>query len=167
TVTDIRSEEASDNSVPDLCRIRIDRRFCPQETEDELIAEIRRIAGENDCKIKVPIYRQKSHTGVLMEGKKYFPGWLVDEEDPLVIAARKTTAVTRGKQSPVGTWRFSTNGVSTMGRHGIPTIGFGPGREEMAHRPNERVRISDLTAAHLFYAHLPGIYLEELSFATE
>ena len=163
TVTDIRSESASDNSVPDLCRIRIDRRFCPQETEDELIAEIRRWAGDSILEIKVPVYRQKSHTGVLLEGKKYFPGWLLDEEDPLVAAARETTAAIRGEEAPVGTWRFSTNGISTMGRHGIPTIGFGPGREEMAHRPNERVRIEDLTEACLFYAYLPGKYVQELS----
>ena len=90
--------------------------------------------------------------------KKYFPGWLMDEEDPLVLAAREATAAIRGKESPVGTWRFSTNGVSMMGRDGIPAIGSGPGREEMAHRPNERVRIEDLTGACLFYAYLPGIY---------
>lgn len=158
TVTNIRSESPSDNSVPDLCRIMIDRRFCPQETEDDLIAEIRRLAGESACEIRVPVYRQRSHTGVLLEGKKYFPGWLVDVEEPLVAAARKTTTAIRGEESPVGTWKFSTNGVSTMGKHGIPTIGFGPGREEMAHRPNERVRVEDLIEACLFYAYLPGMY---------
>ena len=26
-------------------------------------------------------------------------------------------------------WTFSTNGVSIMGRNGIPCIGFGPGAE--------------------------------------
>ena len=34
-------------------------------------------------------------------------------------------------------WTFSTNGVSIMGRNGIPCIGFGPGAEAQAHAPNE------------------------------
>lgn len=34
-------------------------------------------------------------------------------------------------------WTFSTNGVSIMGRNGIPVIGFGPGAEAQAHAPNE------------------------------
>ena len=35
-------------------------------------------------------------------------------------------------------WTFSTNGVSIMGRNGIPCIGFGPGAEAQAHAPNEK-----------------------------
>ena len=35
-------------------------------------------------------------------------------------------------------WTFSTNGVSIMGRNGIPVIGFGPGAEAQAHAPNEK-----------------------------
>ncbi len=31
-----------------------------------------------------------------------------------------------GKAPVVDKWTFSTNGVSIMGRHGIPVIGFGP-----------------------------------------
>ena len=34
-------------------------------------------------------------------------------------------------------WTFSTNGVATAGRHKIPMIGFGPGKEAQAHAPNE------------------------------
>ena len=36
-------------------------------------------------------------------------------------------------------WTFSTNGVSIMGRNGIPCIGFGPGAEAQAHAPNEKL----------------------------
>jgi len=163
SVTSITSKSPSDNSVPDACRIRIDRRFSPGETEDELIEEIRRAAGNTVYEIIVPTYRRKSHTGVLLEGKKYLPGWLVEEEDPLVCSARKTSALVMGQEVTVGTWRFSTNGVSTMGKHGIPTIGFGPGDEKMAHRPNERVLISHVIEAANFYARLPGVYCRRLN----
>ena len=35
-------------------------------------------------------------------------------------------------------WTFSTNGVSIMGRYGIPYIKFGPDTEDQAHTPNEK-----------------------------
>ena len=43
-----------------------------------------------------------------------------------------------GKAPVVDKWTFSTNGVSIMGRHGIPVIGFGPGKEPEAHAPKRK-----------------------------
>jgi len=40
----------------------------------------------------------------------------------------------------------------TCGTFGIPTIGFGPGNEVLAHAPDEKVPLSDLVAASAFYA---------------
>jgi acetylornithine deacetylase/succinyl-diaminopimelate desuccinylase-like protein len=57
------------------------------------------------------------------------------------------------QQEPiVDKWTFSTNGIMTNGVYGIPTIGFGPGNEVLAHAPNEKVAIDDLVVASAFYA---------------
>ena len=58
----------------------------------------------------------------------------------------------------VDKWTFSTNGVASMGLMGVPTIGFGPGEEEVAHRVMERVPIRHLVEAAQFYAAFPLIY---------
>ena len=55
-------------------------------------------------------------------------------------------------------WTFSTNGVSIMGRNGIPCIGFGPGAEAQAHAPNEKTRKIDLVRCAAVYAALPMSY---------
>jgi acetylornithine deacetylase/succinyl-diaminopimelate desuccinylase-like protein len=55
-------------------------------------------------------------------------------------------------------WTFSTNGVSIMGRNGIPVIGFGPGAEAQAHAPNEKTWKEDLVKCAAVYAALPTIY---------
>jgi acetylornithine deacetylase/succinyl-diaminopimelate desuccinylase-like protein len=52
-------------------------------------------------------------------------------------------------------WSFSTNGVYTMGVAGIPTLGFGPGRETQVHAINDRVAIDELTRCLRFYALYP------------
>ena len=58
----------------------------------------------------------------------------------------------------VDKWTFSTNGVSIMGRFGIPCIGFGPGREAQAHAPNEKTWKADLVRCAAVYAALPSLY---------
>ena len=55
-------------------------------------------------------------------------------------------------------WTFSTNGVSIMGRNGIPVIGFGPGAEAQAHAPNEKTWKQDLVTCAAVYAALPTVY---------
>ncbi|MDP8274944.1 MAG: M20/M25/M40 family metallo-hydrolase, partial [Candidatus Euphemobacter frigidus] len=113
---------------------------------------------ESEYGIDVPVYKKSTHTGIVLEGKKYFPAWVLDEDDPMIRAALKTSEEILGIKPAVGIWGFSTNGVSTMGKHGIPTIGYGPGEEDMAHQPNERVSVEQLVAASLFYAYLPSEY---------
>ena len=62
-----------------------------------------------------------------------------------------------GAPPRVSRWGFSTNGVATMGRHGIPSAGFAPGVEELAHTTNERVAVRDLVTATAAYSLMPGI----------
>ncbi len=65
-----------------------------------------------------------------------------------------------GKAPVVDKWTFSTNGVSIMGRHGIPVIGFGPGKEPEAHAPNEKTlgNLTLVTCAAM-YAAIPLSWL--------
>ncbi len=44
-----------------------------------------------------------------------------------------------------------------MGRHGIPTVGFAPGREELAHTTEEHVRVEDLVTATAVYSLVPTV----------
>ena len=47
-----------------------------------------------------------------------------------------------------------------MGQLGIPSIGFGPAREEDTHSTNDCVKVDDLVTSVAFYAALPGAMLE-------
>jgi acetylornithine deacetylase/succinyl-diaminopimelate desuccinylase-like protein len=65
-----------------------------------------------------------------------------------------------GKKPVVDKWVFSTNGVATAGRLGIPTIGFGPSNEIYAHTVNENMPVGDLLKAAVFYAVIPQFLVE-------
>jgi acetylornithine deacetylase/succinyl-diaminopimelate desuccinylase-like protein len=62
-----------------------------------------------------------------------------------------------GLRPAISRWHFSTNGVATMGLYGIPTVGFAPGREELAHTTQERVRVEDLLKATAVYSLIPEV----------
>jgi acetylornithine deacetylase/succinyl-diaminopimelate desuccinylase-like protein len=68
------------------------------------------------------------------------------------------TEVTRNTRPLIDKWTFSTNGVTIMGRNGIPCIGFGPGAEAQAHAPNEKTWKQDLVTCAAVFATLPSIY---------
>ena len=46
-----------------------------------------------------------------------------------------------------------------MGLMGVPTIGFGPGEEDVAHSVMERMPIRHLVEAAKFYAAFPLTYV--------
>jgi len=69
----------------------------------------------------------------------------------------------RGAKPKVSRWVFSTNGVATMGRLGIPTIGFAPGLEELAHTTDEYISVSDLTDAVACAALIPSALVSRLA----
>jgi acetylornithine deacetylase/succinyl-diaminopimelate desuccinylase-like protein len=75
----------------------------------------------------------------------------MEASHPLVQVAEEAYEAQFGQKAEVGVWRFSTNGVSTKGIHGIPSIGFGPAPEEYAHTPKDQVKVDDLVQAAAFY----------------
>ncbi len=150
TVTEIVSGSPSLCAVADSARIHLDRRLTVGETAESALAEIRQLAPE--ATVELLKYRQRSYTGIEYGMDKYYPTWMLAEDHPLVASAAATYRSLFQRPPQVDKWTFSTNGVVIAGIHGIPVVGFGPGNEAMAHAPNERVPVADLTAAAAFYA---------------
>jgi len=77
-----------------------------------------------------------------------------------VQAGAKAAERALGRKTGISKWVFSTNGIASMGQLGIPSIGFGPAREEDAHSTNDCVKVDDLVTSIAFYAALPAAILE-------
>jgi putative selenium metabolism hydrolase len=155
-VTQISSNAGSLNSIPDLCEVVIDRRLTLGETEARAVAELQAIINRERFRADVSTltYQMKSYTGFTAAGRKYFPPWLLPEEDPLARKSVRAVEKVLGTRPRTGFWAFSTDGAYTMGRCGIPTIGFGPGEERHAHATDEQVRVEDIALAARGYAQL-------------
>lgn len=156
TVSQISSKAPSLCSVSDYCQIHLDRRMTIGENKATVIKEIKEIIRKHgsDAKVSIPDVMGVSWKGTKFSQEAYFPTWVYEEKHPLVDAAMKTSKAAVGKAKS-GVWSFSTNGVATAGHFGIPTIGFAPGKEELAHSSKEELVLYDLLKATKFYSLFP------------
>ena len=104
-------------------------------------------------------YDGTAYTGLTLSIDKYFPTWVVPEDHPAVRAGVEAAERALGRTPNVGRWVFSTNGVSSAGRLGIPTIGFGPANEVYAHTADDQCPLDHLPVAAAWYAAFPAAYL--------
>lgn len=161
-VSEIFFNSPSRCAVADMCAISIDRRLTDGETYESALDEIRQLSKVKEYEAVVSMYKytRPSWTDLTYPTDCYFPTWVIPEDASPTKAMVKAYEGMFGKPK-VDKWTFSTNGVSIMGRYNIPCIGFGPGKEEEAHAPNEKTWKADLVRCAAVYAALPTMYLEE------
>ena len=85
-------------------------------------------------------------TGEAIAAKRYFPAWLIDEDNEYVqkaLAGLKKAGI----EAPISHFSFCTNGSHFCGEAGIPCIGYGPSLESLAHVRDEYIEIEQLTKA--------------------
>jgi len=155
TVSFIECTSASMCAVPDSARIHLDRRLTVGETVESALAEIDALPHIGDADVELLSYDELSWRGERARQEKYFPTWVLKEAHPLVQGVADAAEAVLGERPEISRWVFSTNGVASMGRHGIPSVGFAPGLEELSHSPDEWVAVDDLVKAAAVYSLIP------------
>ncbi|MCD6482222.1 MAG: YgeY family selenium metabolism-linked hydrolase [Candidatus Izimaplasma sp.] len=163
TVSEVFFSSPSRCAVADGCSISIDRRLTDGETFETALEEIRNLKSVKDAGAIVEMYdyARAAYTGLVYPTKSYFPTWVLDENHDVTQSAVDAYVGLFSKKPLVDKWTFSTNGVSIMGRYGIPCVGFGPGHEDQAHAPNEVTYKSELVMATAMYAAIPLMYVNK------
>ena len=160
-VTHIECDYNGAQALPENCRITIDRRLVPGETQKKVLAQVRELAKGTRAKIEIVEYDRPSYRGLRLPLEKYFPSWVLGTNHPLIDAAEGAYRSVFKKKAPLDKWTTSTAGVYTMGVSEIPTIGFGPSEESFSGPINDHARVDDLEKCMAFYATLPG-YLPDV-----
>lgn len=176
TVSEIFFTSPSRCAVADSCAVSLDRRMTAGETWESCLDEIRALPAVkkygDDVVVSMYEYSRPSYKGLVYPIECYFPTWVIPEDHKVTKALEEAyknlygsarigteeTAEMRKARPLTDKWTFSTNGVSIMGRNGIPCIGFGPGAEAQAHAPNEKTWKQDLVTCAAVYAALPTLY---------
>ncbi len=157
-LTDIISSPYPGASVvPDLCRATFDRRLLVGETPESVLGAINESLsalpaedGQAVAEARLAVDTTRCYTGETIGGERFFPAWVFGPETPLV---QEALAALRGLgQNPgITTYSFCTNGSHSAGIAGVPTIGYGPSRENQAHVVDEYVEIEQLERATAGY----------------
>lgn len=181
TCSEIFFTSPSRCAVADSCAVSLDRRMTAGETWESCLEEIRALPAVQkygkDVTVSLYQYDRPSYTGLVYPIECYFPTWVIPKNHKVTKAMEEAYTALYGtkrlgdpsqlemRQSRPLTdkWTFSTNGVSIMGRNGIPCIGFGPGAEAQAHAPNEMTWKIDLVHCAAVYAALPTVYCKDES----
>lgn len=160
-LTDIVSAPYPGASVlPVSCRVTFDRRLLVGEDEAAVLDPLRGVLEQ--CAREDPRFRGtvavardqvRCYTGATLAGTKFAHAWAFPEDHPMVRRARASLAAI-GQQEAVGHYRFCTNGSYSGGVAGIPTLGYGPGREDQAHVTDEALALDQITRACAGYAAL-------------
>jgi succinyl-diaminopimelate desuccinylase len=115
------------NIVPAECRITVDRRTLPGETDVQVLGEIKALLRERS--LKATLTRERPVACRPLE---------TDPDRPWV---RRLLALTR-QRTPAGVDYFSDAGVLAAG--GIPSVVFGPGDIAQAHTADEWIELAQL-----------------------
>ncbi len=163
TVSEVFFSSPSRCAVADRCTISIDRRLTVGEDKEYALGQIADLPSvkKADAKVEMYTYERPAYTGLVYPTDCYFPSWVVQEDHVACQSVAETYKKLFNKAPRIDKWTFSTNGVSITGFYGIPTIGFGPGKEAEAHAPNEKTWKEDLVTCAALYAALPQVYLSK------
>ena len=153
-LTDIKSSPYPGASVvPSRCRATYDRRLLPGETEESVLAPIqallKRLAAEDPslrARVSYAEGQEACYTGASIRGRRFFPAWLYSEEDAFVQSILSELRA-MGREVRVTQYSFCTNGSHYAGEAGIPIVGLGPSRENLAHTDGEYIELEQLYLA--------------------
>ena len=149
-LTDIKSDPYPGASVvPHYCRATFDRRLLVGETRESVLKPIqaiieaqKRLDPTLNARVSYPMGSAVCATGETVEAERFFaPWWFAADERVLRV---KAAMEERGLAPAITGYSFCTNGSYYAGEAGIPTFGYGPSREDLAHTVDEHIALKDL-----------------------
>jgi len=129
--------------VPESCEIILNRRFTHEEDRDTVTATFEALI--DSIRSKDPEFSAD------VEYLGEFPPFYCDPEDEVVSFLKEASRKVMGKTADIGTWTFGTE-AGYLTKHGIPSVGLGPGIPSLAHTDYEYVPVDHVTAAARVYA---------------
>ncbi|GAC1327704.1 MAG: ArgE/DapE family deacylase [Beijerinckiaceae bacterium] len=127
------------NMVPNWCRAEVDRRLLPDETRESAVAEIE--AAIDHARQRRP------GLSASLEQKLWWPGYMLDETEPLIQIAADAYEKVVGRQPRIGVKDAGTDASWIYNFAKIPVVMFSPGDGLRAMNANESVAIDDMMLA--------------------
>lgn len=131
------------NIIPERCAFSIDRRLMPGETSESILREIKEVLEK--C----------ASEGISSEVRVTHEGWdpyAIDPSSPLAKGLCQVIEDVVGQFPQIKGKAGCTDASHLYHKGGIPSVCFGPGFEDLAHKANERVALEKVVQAARVYA---------------
>jgi len=127
------------NVIPGRCRISIDRRVLPTETEAEATREIGEVVRR-----ALPA---ASGAQAAIRTVRFVPPARTEPGAPIVRAAERAASAILGRRIRAAGFSATCDMTYLVNGAGIPTIILGPGGLDVAHQVNEHVALDEVARA--------------------
>jgi putative selenium metabolism hydrolase len=148
----------SRNVIPDRVRVILDWRVLPGLDADDAVSTLDRFLRDTvrlppgyGLDVRFAVEAQRTYTGLAEQRRLFTPGFLLDANHPVALAAADAVDRATGRKPAIRPWTFATDGGHTCGIHHIPTVGYAPGEERYAHTNQERLSLEDARTAYEAY----------------
>lgn len=150
TMIDVLPE--SRNVIPDSAVVTIDWRILPGDDDESLLARVKEAIRARvptppeglSYEVRMASELQRTWTGLEADRNLLTPGFLMEPDDPMILAAAEAVGRRHGAgPAEIRPWQFATDGGWSRGVFGIPTVGFAPGEERYAHTNRERLDVEE------------------------
>jgi putative selenium metabolism hydrolase len=150
----------SASTIPHLCMARYDRRLVRGETPQSVLADTNKLLADLEgVDVAIRIATFKTYAGSELEALDFHPAWAAGDESRLAVQAKRALQSHSLDPDPVVV-HFCSNGSTTAGEAGIPTIILGPPSIERAHSVDEYIETQDLFLIYSVYKTLGLLLLQ-------
>jgi len=144
SINTIRGGE-KDNVIPDFCEVSIDRRLIPDEKLENVESDL--------INILEGIKRKDEEFRYRLDRYQHIPPSLTEPNADIVHLMKNILKKVMKIEPKISGFKATCEMVHLV-NNGIPTVIFGSGKLEQAHKINEYVEVEEIVKAAEIYAHL-------------
>ena len=157
-LVEIKSKPSPGNgSVPDSCWVLWECRLLPGETQESFLNRFHTVLESIDGVEKVMLNIGRTaitcYTGERLDYEDFLSAWVTMPDEPFRKLVEQALTQTGIKADPV-VFRGCTNVNISAGTMGIPSLIYGPGNLDLAHKPNEHLDIEELLLSAKAYGRI-------------
>jgi acetylornithine deacetylase/succinyl-diaminopimelate desuccinylase-like protein len=157
-LVEIKSKPSPGNGcVPEYCWVLWECRLFPEETQETFLNRFRTALKDFDGVEKVTLKIGRTavdcYTGERLDYEDFLNAWATPPEEPFRKLVEQALIQTGIKVDPI-IFRGCTNANISAGAMGIPSLIYGPGSLDLAHKPNEHLDIEELLLSAKAYGRI-------------
>ena len=157
-LVEIKSKPSPGNGfVPDTCWVLWECRLFPGETQETFLnrfhTALEDLDGVEKVTLKIGRIAVDCYTGERLDYEDFLNAWGTPPEEPFRRLVEQALIQTGIKVVPI-VFRGCTNANISAGAMGIPSLIYGPGNLDLAHKPNEHLDIEELLLSAKAYGNV-------------